>query len=78
MTNELSLNGFVELSQEETMDVQGGGIWAVVAGAAADAAVKAATATGALCGMGPVGGAVVIGVCVVAITAGVIVAVNSK
>lgn len=64
----MNMGTFEALDQDEMMEVDGGAAWVAAAGAAA---VKAATAVGGLCGFGPVGGAVVIGVCLVAVGVGI-------
>lgn len=69
----MNMGAFEALNQQEMMEVDGGvGIWAAIV----TGATKAATAVGGLCGMGPVGGAVVIGCCVVAAGVGAYCAVK--
>ena len=72
MNQVLNANDFVELDEKEAMDVDGGGVFGTVAAAAATGAVKAATTVGAACGLGPVGGGVVIACCVVGAIAGAV------
>ncbi len=76
MTYAMSLNnaGFTELTQDEMIEVDGGSIWGAVAGAV----VRAATVTGSACGLGPVGGGVVLAACVVAVGVGIYVGYTSK
>lgn len=62
--NEMNLNAFSVLSGEEMKDVNGGG--GVGLKFVSKAAITAATKVGAFCGMGPVGGGIIIGCCVVA------------
>lgn len=71
-TTTLNMGSFATLSSDEMLAVDGGGFWA----AAGALAVKAATAVGGICGMGALGGGIVIGCCVVAVGAGIACAVN--
>ena len=64
--------GFVELSNDEMTDVDGGAWWAAVGAGL----TKVGTVVGTACGVGATGGLIIVGAAVVAVGVGVYIGVT--